>query len=191
MALNKRSQILPPRKALIVRWSQHLTTCQLGGVGYDKHQSWSEKRAVGMWSWAEVGLKVLPSKEQEEMKMKPHTRPEPSQVMQTAQVFVLERSPCQSWENLEAKKDPSLCFHLSQQILKQKQDAKVRGMHVLCSPEQASQQERNLHTKLNSGSISTSHRNRHEMVPFPHPPPTSIQKKLALTEEVKLKWNWH
>ena len=57
-----------------------------------------------MWSWAEVGLKVLPNKEQEEMKMKPHTRPEPSQVMQTAQVFVLERSPCQSWENLEAKK---------------------------------------------------------------------------------------
>lgn len=131
---------------------------------------------------------MLPSKEQEEMKMKPHTRPEPSQVMQTAQVFVLERSPCQSWENLEAKKDPSLCFHLSQQILKQKQDAKVRGMHVLCSPKQASQQERNLHTKLNSGSISiSSHRNRGEMVPFPHPLPTSIQKKLALTEEVKLK----
>lgn len=53
---------------------------------------------------------MLPSKKQEEMKMKPHTRPEPSQVMETAQVFVLERSPCQSWENLEAKKTNRFVF---------------------------------------------------------------------------------
>lgn len=121
------------------------------------------------------------------MKMKPHTRPEPSQVMQTAQVFVLERSPAKAGKIWRQKEDPSLCFHLSQQILKQKQDAKVRGMHVLCPPEQASQQEKiytasSILAQFQLLLIET------DMKWCPSPPaPTSIQKKLALTEEVKLK----
>lgn len=82
--------------------------------------SHGQKKGQSGWESGhdEVGLKVLPSKEQEEMKMKPRMRPGPSQVMQTAQVFVLERSPCQSWGNLGDKKDRPLYFHLSQQILK-------------------------------------------------------------------------
>lgn len=117
------------------------------------YQSWSEKRAE--WECGHElrwGSRCCPVRSRRDENEASHMRPRAQSGHADSSGICFRKISCPSWKITEQKKDPSLCFHLSQQILKQKQDAKVRGMHVLCPPEQASQQERNLHRKLNSGS---------------------------------------